>query len=89
MDVQMPEMDGFAATAQIRALDSGSCQSPIIGMTAYAFAEDRDACLNAGMDDYISKPIKRTDLLEKVDYWLAESRRSTKQATASSVIATE
>jgi PAS domain S-box-containing protein len=61
MDVQMPEMDGLAATAHIRAL------------TAYAFAEDRDACLNAGMDDYISKPIKRAQLIDKIENWLNRS----------------
>ena len=71
MDVQMPEMDGLAATAQIRALGRGSHKSPIIGMTAYAFAEDHDACISAGMNDYISKPIKRAILLDKVDYWLS------------------
>ena len=71
MDVQMPEMDGLEATRHIRRLATGASALPIIGMTAHAFAEDRDQCLNAGMDDYISKPVNRAQLLEKVSHWLA------------------
>lgn len=71
MDVQMPEMDGLEATRHIRGLASAASDLPIIGMTAHAFAEDRDQCLNAGMNDYISKPVNRTQLLEKVSHWLA------------------
>jgi signal transduction histidine kinase/DNA-binding response OmpR family regulator len=63
MDVQMPEMDGFAATAAIRAQeqDTGDHIS-VIAMTAHAMKGDRERCLDAGMDDYISKPISRHDL---------------------------
>jgi signal transduction histidine kinase/ActR/RegA family two-component response regulator len=57
MDVQMPEMDGQAATRAIRALPGEASQVPIIAMTANAMPEDRHACLLAGMDDYITKPI--------------------------------
>lgn|GEM_PF-5267552 len=71
MDVQMPELDGLEATAQIRGLPGPHGQTPIIGMTAYAFAEDREACLAAGMNDYISKPIDRADLIRKVQRWTA------------------
>ncbi len=59
MDIQMPEMDGFQATRHIRSLGSSIC---IIAMTAYAMNGDREACLNAGMDGYISKPIKMDEL---------------------------
>jgi PAS domain S-box-containing protein len=71
MDVQMPEMDGLEATRHIRRLTSAASDLPIIGMTAHAFAEDRDQCLNAGMNDYIRKPVNRAQLLEKVSHWLA------------------
>lgn len=61
MDVQMPEMDGFASTGNIRKLDMR--QPYIIAMTANALAEDREICLNHGMDNYISKPLKLETLV--------------------------
>jgi CheY-like chemotaxis protein len=64
MDCQMPRMDGYDATCAIRALESDR-HTPIVAMTASAMAADRDRCLAAGMDDYLSKPINR-DLLAKV-----------------------
>jgi signal transduction histidine kinase/CheY-like chemotaxis protein len=57
MDLQMPGMDGMEATQAIRALDGPQSRLPIIAMTANAFEEDRQACLAAGMDDYVAKPI--------------------------------
>lgn len=71
MDVQMPKMDGLEATRRIRRLKSRAAALPIIGMTAHAFPEDRDRCLAAGMNDYVSKPVDQGLLLEKVGYWLA------------------
>ncbi|MEH6577770.1 MAG: PAS domain-containing protein [Amphritea sp.] len=69
MDVQMPEMDGFQATARIRELESGSsAHLPIIAMTANAMKGDREECLAAGMDDYIPKPIRSQQLYDTIEH---------------------
>ncbi|WP_370280369.1 response regulator [Pontibacterium sp.] len=68
MDIQMPEMDGFEATKQIREHEAGSTSHlPIIAMTANAMKGDREQCLNAGMDDYIPKPIRSEQLYETIE----------------------
>ena len=67
MDVQMPIMDGLEATRQIRLLDGD--QPVIIAMTANAMQGDREECLQAGMDDYISKPVKLEMLVERLEVW--------------------
>lgn len=67
MDVQMPEMDGFEATAAIRIEEKQTGgHIPIIAMTAYALKGDRERCLDAGMDNYVAKPIHAEDLLEAI-----------------------
>ena len=69
MDMQMPEMDGLEATRMLRA-DSQFGQLPIIAMTANAMKADLDACLAAGMNDYVIKPIDRQALLQTLRRWL-------------------
>jgi CheY-like chemotaxis protein len=68
MDVQMPVMDGFQATKSIRKLaDPKKARLPIIAMTAHALKGDAERCLGAGMDGYISKPVKGEELIELVE----------------------
>jgi CheY-like chemotaxis protein len=67
MDVQMPEMDGLETTRQIRRMWSLEEQPRIIAMTANAMQGDRDMCLAAGMDEYVSKPIRAQDLFAVLD----------------------
>lgn len=71
MDMRMPEMDGLEATRRIRAVP-GMEQLPIVAMTANAFVEDRTACLDAGMNDFVAKPFKAQVLLSCIDGWLAD-----------------
>ncbi len=69
MDVQMPKMDGLEATRRIRALEGSESEIPIIAMTANAMQGDRETCLQAGMNDYLSKPLNRHSLADKVAFW--------------------
>jgi len=67
MDIQMPEMDGYEATRTIRALDTSKAQNiPIIAMTANAFKEDVERCLESGMNDHVAKPIDKDTVLEMI-----------------------
>ncbi len=74
MDCQMPVMDGFTATLQIRDPQSGvrDCTIPVIAMTANAMQGDRERCLEAGMDDYIAKPVDPSKLHRALEQWLPE-----------------
>ncbi len=77
MDIQMPEMDGYTATELIRREEARRLQEdpeyqkiPIIALTAHALKSDRDSCLTAGMDDYLTKPFSKKLLLETIEKWL-------------------
>jgi len=70
MDVQMPEMDGYEATRKIRAMGDHRKDIPIIAMTANAMTGDREKCLEAGMNDYVSKPVNPENLLKAITTWV-------------------
>jgi response regulator RpfG family c-di-GMP phosphodiesterase len=75
MDVQMPEMDGFEASRQIRAVEEEKGRhTPIIAITAHARKEDKEKCLVAGIDDYVSKPIKPEDLKAAIARTIAATK---------------
>jgi len=81
MDCQMPEMDGFEATAEIRKLENEKTHVPIVALTANAMSGDRNRCLEAGMDDYLSKPIDLHRLGEILRRW-TESAAKPENTTA-------
>ena len=80
MDCEMPEMDGFATTREIRRREGGRLHTPIIAMTANAMDSDRQRCLDAGMDDYLSKPVRAPLLRAALERW--RPARSAEDAVA-------
>jgi len=82
MDVQMPVMDGFEATSVIRTREKESgIHIPIVAMTAYALKGDQERCLQAGMDNYISKPIRAQDLFDMIDHMFAEMKQRAEEGS--------
>ena len=78
MDAQMPEMDGYQATQAIRQMETGPPRAVIVALTAHAMAGDRERCLEAGMDDYLPKPLQIATFYEGLERWLqlVEQRRA-------------
>ena len=71
MDCQMPQMDGYTATREIRKLEKDQGRIPIIAMTANAMPGDKEKCLESGMDDFLSKPVDTAKLKTAIHLWFA------------------
>ncbi len=84
MDIQMPVMNGYDATAKIRSMPDHQ-NIPIIAMTAHAMAGDREKCLNAGMNDYITKPLKLDELINVIERWHQQPLTSSVEESANMV----
>ena len=81
MDVHMPDVDGFEATRRVRELaDSRLATTPIVALTADAMEGDRKKCLEAGMDDYLTKPIVEADLMQVLERWRGQRHEPAAQA---------
>ena len=81
MDVQMPELDGLEATRRYREQEPEGQHLPIVAMTAHAMKGDRERCLAAGMDDYLSKPLEPEEVFAVIEQWTGRSNTHTTGST--------
>ncbi|MCK5070324.1 MAG: response regulator, partial [Desulfocapsa sp.] len=88
MDCQMPELDGYSATEEIRVFENltGAVHTPIVALTAHAMSGDRERCISVGMDDYLSKPLRQYQLESVLKQWFSDSNVNTGRATKAKVI---
>ena len=75
----MPVMDGYEASSQIlkHQTDNKLPQTPIIALTGHALKHDREKCLDAGMNAYLTKPVKQVELIETLEYWTSQAQKKT------------
>ena len=85
MDISMPRMDGKEATQKIRELEGDGPRTPIIAVTAHALVGDREAIMSAGLDDHITKPVRKDSIAGMIDKWAQDHSGERKNAGLSSV----